>query len=211
LKEEKMAGTKRSRAFSIAVLALASFISIGWADNWDQIKEAAGTIKTIRADFIQEKHLKILSRPLVSKGVFYYQAPNSLRWEYTTPVRSILLMHKGRTRRYVKTSNGLVEDSRTNPKGTQIILQEITMWLRGRFSDNPAFDATLKSGRKIVLTPKGKGLSKMIKQIDLMLSDRPGIIKSVTIYESQDSYTRFEFINTRINQKINEALFLGIS
>jgi len=211
VKKEKMGDTKRSKTFSIAVLLLASCISVGWADNWDQIRAAAGAIKTIRADFIQEKHLKILSRPLISKGVFCYQAPNSLRWEYTAPVRSILLMHKGRIKRYAETSSGLVEDSQRNPKGMQIILQEISRWLQGRFSDNPAFDATLKSGRKIVLIPKGKALSKMIERIELILSYRPGIIKSVTIYEGQDSYTRFRFTNTKINTKINEARFLESS
>ncbi|MFH1083053.1 MAG: outer membrane lipoprotein carrier protein LolA [Pseudomonadota bacterium] len=211
MKNDKMAITWRSRTFAVALLLLAGWISIGWADTWEQIRGATGTIKTIRADFIQEKHLNILSRPLISKGVLYYQAPNSLRWEYTSPVRSILLMHKGKIRRYIKTGNDFVEDSRMNPKGTQIVLQEIALWLGGRFSDDPAFDATLEDGRKVVLTPKEKAFSKMIEHIDLKLSDTPGIIESVTIYEGQDSYTRLEFLNTVINKEIKEALFLGIS
>jgi outer membrane lipoprotein-sorting protein len=211
LKENGLVETRKSRVFLLALVAVTSWISIGWADNWDQIKKAAEGIKTIEAHFVQEKHLKILSKPLISKGIFYYQAPNSLRWEYITPVRSILLMHNGKTRRFVKSQNGLFENSRTNPTGTQIILQEISMWLKGHFSDNPIFDATLEEGRKIVLTPKEKGLSKMISHIDLILSDKPGIIKSVTIYEDQDSYTRLIFTNTKINKKIREAIFQGIS
>jgi outer membrane lipoprotein-sorting protein len=211
LKENGLVEKRKSRAFLLVLLAVTSWISIGWADNWDQIKKAAEGIKTIEAHFVQEKHLKILSKPLISKGIFYYQAPNSLRWEYITPVRSILLMHNGKTRRFVKNQNGLVENSRTNPTGTQIILQEISMWLKGHFSDNPIFNATLEEGQKIVLTPKEKGLSKMISHIDLILSDKPGIIKSVTIYEDPDSYTRLIFTNTKINKKIREAIFQGIS
>jgi len=211
VKKEKIADIRRSKMFSIAALLLASWISVAWADSWDQIKAAAGAIRTIRADFVQEKHLKILSRPLISKGILFYEAPDSLRWEYTAPVRSILLMHKGRIKRYAETSSGLVEDTGRDSKGMQIILQEISMWLQGRFSDNPAFDAKLESGRKIVLTPKGKALSEMIERIELILSDRPGIIKSVTIYEGRDSYTRLRFTNTKINTKIDEARFLEIS
>ena len=64
-----------------AVLLLASaFFSIGWGGSWEELKSAAGPIKSISAEFVQEKHLKILARPLVSSGVFYYQAPASLRW-----------------------------------------------------------------------------------------------------------------------------------
>ncbi len=206
-----MGGTRRSRAFFVALLTLTGGISLGWADDWEQIRNAAGAITTIQADFVQEKHLEILVRPLVSKGVFYYQAPNSFRWEYLTPVRSILLMNKGRIERFVKTRNGFVKDSQTNPRAMQIILQEITMWLRGRFSDNPAFEATLKGGREIVLTPKQKALSEMIKHIDLTLSEKPGVIRSVTIYEGPKSFTRLEFLNTRINKEIKKALFLGVS
>ena len=206
-----MAITWRSRTVSFALVLLAGLISIGWADNWEQIRGATGAIQTIRADFIQEKHLKILSRPLVSKGVFYYQTPNSLRWEYTSPVRSILLMHKGKISRYIKSGNDFVEDSRMDSKGMQIVLQEIALWLGGRFSDDPAFDAALKQGRKIVLTPRDKAFSHIIEHIDLRLSDTPGILKSVTIYEGRDSYTRLEFINTEINKEIEASVFSGIS
>ncbi|MCF8144854.1 MAG: outer membrane lipoprotein carrier protein LolA [Deltaproteobacteria bacterium] len=199
------------RFFSVILVLVTAGICLGWADTWEGIRGATGTIRTIRADFVQEKHLSILSRPFISKGVFYYQAPDSLRWEYTSPVRSILLMHKGRMRGYTETGGGLMEDSRMDPKGMQIILQEIALWLGGRFSDDPAFDAVLKDGRRIVLTPKEKGFSKMIQHIDLNLSETPGIIESVEIYEDSDSFTRLEFLNTDINKEIEEALFKDIS
>jgi len=193
------------------MLLVAACICIGWADTWEGVRGATGTIQTIRADFVQEKHLSILSRPFISKGVFYYQAPGSLRWEYTSPVRSILLMHKGRMRSYTETGKGLAEDSRMDPKGMQIILQEIALWLGGRFSDDPAFDAVLKDGHRIVLTPKEKGFSRMIQHIDLNLSKTPGIIESVEIYEGPDSFTRLVFLNTDINKEIEEAFFKDIS
>jgi outer membrane lipoprotein-sorting protein len=211
VREDGIAVNRARRVFSVILLLVVGCICIGWADTWEEIRGATGTIQAIKADFVQEKHLSILSRPFISKGVFYYQAPDSLRWEYTFPVRSILLMHKGKLRRYTETGKGRIEDSRMDSKGMQIILQEIALWLGGHFSDDPAFDAVLKDGRRIVLTPKEEGFSKMIQHIDLRLSDTPGIIKSVEIYEGPDSYTRIIFTNTEINQKIEEVLFLGIS
>lgn len=211
MREDGISVNRPRRMVLLILLFISGAICIGWADTWEEIRGATGTIQTIKADFVQEKHLSILSKPFISKGVFYYQAPDSLRWEYTSPVRSILLMHKGKMRRYAETGKGLIEDSRMDPKGMQIILQEIALWLGGHFSDDPAFDAALKDGRRIVLTPKEKGFSKMIEHIDLMLSDTPGIIKSVEIYEGPDSYTKLEFLNTEINKKIEEARFLEIS
>jgi len=186
---------------------LVSFMFIGWSKDWDQLRKDAGQIKTISADFIQEKHLQILSRPLISKGVFYYEAPGSLRWEYQSPIRSILMMHEGKVTRYIWGENGFRKDSGLSLQAMQIVLQEITKWLGGHFDDNPDFTASLEPDRRIVLTPKKKAFSAIIRNIELILSDRPGVIKSVTIYEGEKSFTRIIFKNVRVNEVLKETVF----
>jgi len=183
-----MKQNKSYNAFSIFSLITISCLTIAWADNWNQIKDAAGQVNTVRCDFIQEKHMKIFANPLVSKGVLYFKVPGSLRWEYISPIRSVLLTHKGRTKRFVKRKDGFIEDSSANLQTMGFVLKEITMWLNGRFDENPQFTATLKAGHKIILLPKEKSFSMMIQKIELMLSSKPGIIKSVTIFESEDSF-----------------------
>ena len=197
----------KTNILSALSVVLASCVLIGWADNREQIRKAAEKVETISADFVQEKHLKILSEPLVSKGRFYYQVPGSLRWEYESPIQSILLMHNGKIRRYIKRDNSLTEDAGARLQAMQVVLREIISWLNGRFDDNPDFDSVLKTGRKIVLTPTKQSLSKFIKRIELMLSNRPGIIESVMIYESEDSFTKIEFKNVKINKGIEESIF----
>ena len=186
---------------------LVSFIFVGWSTDWDQLRKDAEQVNTISADFVQEKHLQILSRPLISKGVFCYEAPGSLRWEYLSPIKSILLMHEGRVTRYIWGENGFRRESGLSLQAMQIVLQEITMWLGGHFDNNPDFAASLKPDRKIVLTPKKKALSAIIKNIELILSDRPGVIKSVTIYEGAKSFTRIIFKNVRVNEVLKETVF----
>jgi outer membrane lipoprotein-sorting protein len=190
---------------------LTAFMCIAWADTWQGIKDAASTITSVRAEFVQEKHMKILAKPLVSKGIFYFQAPNSLRWEYRSPVQSILLMHDGRTKRYLKRNGAFIEDAGAHLQSMQLVLQDITQWLNGRFEENPAFSASLESGRKIVLRPKEKSLATIIQRIELILSDRPGIIEAVMIYEGENSYTRFEFKNAILNQPLQDSIFRKIS
>jgi outer membrane lipoprotein-sorting protein len=205
-----MKTNKSYHAFSIFVLIASSCFTIGWAESWDQIKNAAGLVHTVRCDFIQEKHMKILANPLVSKGVFYFKVPGSLRWEYESPIKSILLMHKGKTKRFVMKDDRFIEDSSANLQAMGFVLKEITMWLNGRFDENPQFTASLKAGYKIVLLPKEKSFSMMIQKIELIFSDRPGIIKAVTIYESDNSFTRLVFNNARLNEKIDDSMFRKI-
>jgi len=154
--------------------------------------------------------MKILVRPLVSKGVFYFKAPHSLRWEYRFPIQSILLTHNGQTKRYIRKKGKVTEDAGADLPAVQVVLHEITQWLNGRFDENPAFSSHLEAGRKIVLRPKEKSLSKMIQRIELVLTDRPGIIKSVTIFEGEDSFTKIEFNNVMLNRPLLDALFRKI-
>ena len=191
----------------MATILVSAFLCIGWADKRAGVKAAAGKVTSVSAEFTQEKHMRILSHPLVSKGVLYYQTPESLRWEYQSPVRSILLMHNGKTRRYIQGKEGLIEDIGANFQFLQIVLQEMTQWLGGRFDENSSFTALFEQGRKIVLTPREKSVSMLIRRIELVLSDRAGLMESVTIYESQDSFTRLTFKNATLNQKIAESLF----
>jgi outer membrane lipoprotein-sorting protein len=46
------------------------------ADDFEQLRKDAAGIKTIQARFVQKKQMKILSRPLVSEGRFFYRAGN---------------------------------------------------------------------------------------------------------------------------------------
>ncbi len=166
-------------------------------------------LRSVQADFSQEKHLKILARPLVSRGVFAFQAPQSLRWEYRSPLHSIMLMHDGRIKKLVERDGRLQQDSGAGVDAMQVILQEIGSWLDGRFADNPMFATSRTDARTVVLTPKDQGLSAMISRIELRLGQQEGVMDSVTIFEGQDAFTRLTFTNTVLNREIPESFFTG--
>ncbi|OHD72189.1 MAG: hypothetical protein A2W19_14870 [Spirochaetes bacterium RBG_16_49_21] len=198
---------KLGRLISIVFLSAAF---IGWGDTWDQIKKGAGTISSVEARFVQEKHMEILSRPLISRGTFYFQAPKSLRWEYTSPVRSILLMHDGSVKRYIKKGDTIMQDSSAGMQAMQVVLSDIVQWMKGDFNANPGFIPELKPGRVIILTPRDKSVADIIQRIELRLSNKPGVIRSVLIYESKKSYTLLDFSRVKLNARIPDSLFLGV-
>ncbi len=201
----------RSRRGIPVALCLVVFTCLGWTDTWDSIRKAAAAVSSIQAGFVQTKHMRILARPLTSEGVFLFKAPASLRWEYRRPVQSILLSHNGTTRRFIKRDQVITEDAAAGLPSMQFVLQEITRWLNGRFDENPAFAAALKPGRRIELTPKTRSLADIIERIELVLSEQPGIIQSVTIYEGKDSYTRLDFIDVILNQPLKDSFFQKVS
>lgn len=202
-----MATQRWNKRLRVAAVLMSAWLSIGWGSSWDELKSATGTVTSVSAEFVQEKHMRILARPLLSSGVFYFQAPASLRWEYRAPLKNVLIMHGNRMERYVETGGGMVKDAAANPQVMQMVLEQISQWLSGRFDENPMFNATLQPDSKIVMIPKEADFSKMIQRIELSLSTRAGVIDTVTIYESDESFTRLVFSNTVLNRPIDEAMF----
>jgi hypothetical protein len=202
-----MSGSGIGRAARVGLLLVSAWLSIGWGGNWEELKSAAGGVKSVRAEFVQEKHMKILARPLISSGVFYYQAPAALRWEYRSPLRTILLMDAERTERWVETAGRLTKEDGVNLQAMQVVLEQISQWLDGRFDENPMFSARLDPGPVIVMTPREQGFAKMIQRIEVRLSVRPGVIDTVTIHEADASFTRLAFNNVVLNSPIDKSLF----
>ncbi len=47
---------------------------------------------TLVASFTERKELKLLAKPIVSRGAFYYNRPNQVRWEYLEPDSKVFVI-----------------------------------------------------------------------------------------------------------------------
>jgi outer membrane lipoprotein-sorting protein len=195
------------RSLLTAVVLFTAVIGLGWGDSWESIRAEAGTVTSVQTQFVQFKHMPILAKPLESRGVLIFQVPGSLRWEYRRPIASVLLMYDGRVKRYIKDDNGFRLEENTGLDAMQVVLEEISRWLTGRFTDNPMFEADLQPGRRIRLTPKQASFTAVIQHIELYLGSQPGTIEKVVIYENSDTYTELRFSNTVLNQVIKADVF----
>jgi outer membrane lipoprotein-sorting protein len=179
------------------------------ANDFEQLRKESANIKTIQAHFVQKKSLKILSKPLISEGRFYYAAPDSFRWEYFKPLRNIVIANKNNTKRYIASGGKMVEDKTGGAQAMKIVLNEVAGWMSGKFNQNPSFAATINEGinTKITLTPTEKSMTGMIEKIEIILSKKSATVQSVKIIESTNNFTQINFDNVEINQAINPSAF----
>jgi outer membrane lipoprotein-sorting protein len=182
------------------------------ADNFEQLRKDAAKIKTIQARFVQKKFMKILSKPLISQGLFYYVAPDSFRWEYLKPLKSVVIVHKGDTKRYISSGGKMIEDKTGGVQAMKIVLNEIAAWMSGKFDQNPSFAVTLKEGAstEITLTPVEKNMAGMIEKIKITLSKKETAVKSVKIIESANAFTQIDFSDVQINKVISDKTFQDV-
>lgn len=198
-----------SKILTLPVILAGCLMLAGWTDGWEQIRREAAHVQSISAPFTQKKQMKILTRPLVSQGQFYFQAPASVRWEYTAPVKSIMIMRQGTMKRYLYAGGHFTEEAGGRMPSMEMVMQEISAWLQGRFDQSRYFTATLIQGApaRIVLTPKEKSFARLIRRIELTPSQRPGVLKSIRIVEDEKTSTLFEFRNVEVNKPIAESVF----
>lgn len=192
--------------FFLLIIVAFSFLSAPTVSLGSSQKQVV-QIQSIQADFTQEKHLKILTRPIVSTGTFTFQAPQSLRWEYRTPIPSILLIHGGKVKKFTRQDGKLVENQGMGLDTMQVVLTEISNWLDGRFTDNDMFSVSFPDTHTVLLTPTDQTLAGLISNITLKLADQKGLLDSVTISEGPDSYTAMTFTHRALNQEIPATLF----
>lgn len=193
----------------VSMLMVVMFSAGAYAASMTDIQKAAGTIRSISADFIQEKHMKILVKPLISKGIIRFQSPDALRFEYREPIQNILIMQGKSVSRYIRKDDAFVRDNAAAMGAMTVVMDEISQWLKGNFNTS-VFDATVEETPEpgqIILTPKDKAMTHFIQEIVLVLSEEPGVFKEVIIRENHDSYTRLRFENVQLNHPIAPEAF----
>ena len=66
------------------------------ADSSVPDKEAVtarfAAVNTIESRFTQQKFMALLEEPVTSEGVFYFEKPSRIRWQYTKPFQNGFLI-----------------------------------------------------------------------------------------------------------------------
>ena len=199
---------RRPLLTTVLVAAGLFFAQTALSQDWSSLKEAFRNIRSVKADFVQKRFLQILTKPLLSEGKLFLSTPDSLRWEYLRPLRSVMLQ-KGSTLQVYNFSEGTWKPEMTQAvEARRMVVAEISQWFQGRFDESKAFKHTYSPGppARVTMVP-GEGINKFINRIEIVLSARPGVIDRVEIEEPGGSRTSIEFRNVEINSGFPSEVF----
>ncbi len=209
-----MSGTLRRRLLraSAAALPAVLLLGAGWGESWESIREAASAVRSVRAEFVQEKRLPLLSRPLRSEGTFCFRRPGAIRWEYRSPVRSVLLSDGRTVRRFLRQGEAWVPEAGAGTEALGVVLDEIARWLSGRFEESDAFAPTLHAGAPttIELRPREEELARFVTRIVVTLGETPGTVAAIEIFEGESGSTRIRFQGMELDVELDDALFTTV-
>lgn len=173
-----------------------------------KIEKESKTIKTIKTDFLQYKHLDFLSKDIETFGKMSFKSPNLLNWQYTKPYNYSIVF---------KNNKVFINDQgkkNTIDAGNSKIFEKINKMIVGSVScnmfDDKEFNISYYKSKEFYITklsPKTKEIQKYIKQIDLYFPVNDVTVSQVKLNEPSGDYTKIVFKNKMINAKIDDSVF----
>lgn len=174
-----------------------------------QINQAASAMKTMQCDFVQTKHIRMLNDKMVSKGRMYYQQPNRLRWEYTSPYAYTFILNGDKVMLKNQQRNDVI-DANQNKLFREIARIMMNTVVGKCLSDDKDFQTTLSETPTewiATLVPQRKDMKGMFQKIILHFNRQQAMVAQVELIEKQGNKTIIELKNVRANEALNANLF----
>jgi outer membrane lipoprotein carrier protein len=172
-----------------------------------RVEKQTQSLRSIRTDFEQSKHMAFLSNDIQSKGRMYLNGDGALKWEYTAPnVYSVIF----------ENNSILINDNgkKTTVNGEQDMFKKINHLIAGSLSgklfDDKEFTINyFKSGNNILvkLIPNSKTLQKYISEVYLYFPQKDATVSKVKLIEPSGDYTLITFLNKELNVQIDPHIF----
>lgn len=209
---------RKSLFFLIGLLGISATIIQGQPDfkpvqNPEAFKKKLQTesLKTnsISCDFEQERNLAMLSKPIVSRGHFWYKRPASIRWEYNEPHSQLIIFNKKKI--YIKQNekeqefdmqSGMLFKNLGDIMFSFILgdFDAAEQYYKARYLEN-------HSTYFIELIPLVKQHKDPLHQIDMYFEKKDFSLEKIIMYESQDDFTMITFKNKVFNKTIPADMF----
>jgi outer membrane lipoprotein carrier protein len=173
----------------------------------ETVESQSKTIKTIKTDFVQLKHMDFLTKDIESSGKLNFKSPNLLSWQYTKPYQYSIIFKNNKVYINDQGKKSTVDaKSKIFEKINKLIIGSVS----GNMFDDKEFDISYFKNKQhniAKLIPKTVAVKKMIKQIDLYFPLKENTVSEVKLIESSGDYTKITFKNKILNAKIDDAVF----
>ncbi|MFH0944950.1 MAG: outer membrane lipoprotein carrier protein LolA [Planctomycetota bacterium] len=177
------------------------------------LKEMGAALKkvqSLRADFVQERHVSLFLDPLESRGICSFERPDRLRWEVVKPYASLLILNGRGVAKFDRVEGELRKMKLGGEDLLREVLGQITDWIQGDFSRaDEMYALTLEKGAdfRLRMQPRSEKLSKMIRAVELFVDPETHRVTKVVIREPGEDYLEIRFEQEQLNIKFDPSTF----
>ncbi len=183
---------------------------LGTDELFRQFQENTANRTGFTANFEQVRHVSLFMDELRAEGKCWFEKPDKLRWEITSPYQSIMIYNDGEMGRF-ELRDGEWREMDTGAKDMMgAVLGQISAWMEGDFEQaSQMYGITLREEENpvVVLEPANQELRDLIHSIELTIDRRVWGITSVKIRENEGDYVMIQFTGQIDNPKIDPRIF----
>jgi len=177
----------------------------------DRIDGAAQQTKTLSAEFTQKNRMKLFKKELRQKGRLYFAAPRKIRWEYTSPDPSVLLLDGQKATMRAAGGETQVFDLEKDTTLRAVFDQLLTFVGGGSIASAQAAYTLETEGTqkapKLVLVPKGDStVGKAFSRIELGFDDKSQV-RSIHLVEKNGDEKDISFDKVERNKALPADAF----
>lgn len=187
---------------SLGALALLTLSSLANAFDLQQLSEQLAKPDVIHGRFIQEKHLRALPQPLISKGSFVLAKNHGLLWLLKTPLQQdYRISAKGIARRDA-TGWQLLPNKSAGAEQNRLFLAVLQGDSSGLQRD---FELALSGDAQqwqLTLTPRSVLLKQVFNQINISGGT---LVNTIELLETQGDSTVLRMQDSTAGQPLSDA------
>jgi outer membrane lipoprotein-sorting protein len=176
-----------------------------------RIQAHLGKVRTVEADFVQEKNLAMLSHTLVIRGHFALQKPDRLIWITRQPVRYAIRIEGEEVQQWDEDTNRVEIAHLGGDPTFKAVSEQIQAWFLGNYEAlAKSYDVDVLSENPLELgfTPSGDSMvAKMLKHVEITFSKDEQYIGRIAVDEVDGDTTTLQFINPRVNEPVSDEVW----
>ncbi len=173
----------------------------------DEIQSASSNVSSYSSSFIQEKHLAIFTQPVLFHGNLFVARPNRLRWEFDSPLKSVLIFNDSMGIRCDEKAQQSQFDLTTDPI-MRSVAEQLWLWLGGDYKKLKTLFTLEKTGEDtLVVSPRKKSVSDYLESVSIKFDINSKQPQTVEILEPGGDLTRITFTSYVTNPTVSDSLF----
>ncbi len=175
-----------------------------------KFSDALKNVKAVYSEFVQERHMELLSEPLVSKGVILFKKPGQVRWETTEPYRTILIASDKKVSQFEWMDSRWQKLNIGYASAMEKIMESLTITWNGRLAEQSKdYTFSLQAGDQMVLTmtPRDAGVREFMNAIEMHIDKKSFAAHKVVLRESSGDITIIRMLTQRINADLPAVCF----
>ena len=179
--------------------------------NLTLIEGKMSNINTLATKFVQEKDLALFEQKLEIKGSLYLRKPSSFAWHIDTPLKQRIVLTGETVQQWDEDMNQVQKINLASNPSFSIITDQMRRWVSGSYLslvDEYEIEIIQISPVKLKFIPFENSMAfKMIKSIVILFQKDEKYIDIIFISETNGDSTKFQFIETSINVKLDPRVW----